>query len=119
MAIGENVSRWVDNFVWQFGDGGPAYVADMLATHEYLRKSLENAARKDEAARKAAEKPKQDKVTYKIHWCWNGDKNQVDGTDEFGSKREWELVIDNMPFDILDASDTECWVDYGDNDDWE
>ena len=63
--------------------------------------------------------PDKDRVTYRIHWCWNGDEGQVDGTDEFDSRREWELVIENMPYDILDESDTECWVDFGDNDDWE
>lgn len=57
--------------------------------------------------------------TYKIHWCWNGSKRQVDGTDEFGSEREWQFVIYNMPYDIIDATDDEVWVDYGDNDDWE
>lgn len=57
-------------------------------------------------------------ATYKIHWCWNGSERQVDGTDTFESKREWEFVIDGLPYDILDMSDTECWVDYGDNDDW-
>ncbi len=58
-------------------------------------------------------------ATYKIHWCWNGSKRQVFDTDEFATEREWRWNIDNMPYDILDESDTECWVDYGDNDDWE
>ena len=53
---------------------------------------------------------------YYIHWCWNGDKNQIDGTDTFETKREWEFVIDGLPFDILDADEHHVWVDYGDND---
>lgn len=56
---------------------------------------------------------------YYIHWCWNGSKRQIDGTDEFESKEEWEFVIDGLPFDFLDGTDNEVWVDYGDNDDWE
>lgn len=53
---------------------------------------------------------------YKIIWCWNGDKNQVEGTDTFDSKSEWEFVIDGLPFDLLDGNDDTVWVDYGDND---
>lgn len=53
---------------------------------------------------------------YRIIWCWNGDKRQVAGTDTYESRREWEFVIDGLPFDLLDGTDDTVWVDYGDND---
>ena len=55
-------------------------------------------------------------MTYYIYWCWNGSKRQKAFTDEFESKQEWLWVIESLPYDIIDESDNECWVDYGDND---
>lgn len=55
---------------------------------------------------------------YYIHYCWNGDEKQVAWTDTYESKREWRWDIDGLIFDILDEDERNCWVDYGDNDDW-
>ena len=56
---------------------------------------------------------------YEIRWCWNGSKRQVAFTDHFDTEKEWREVIDNMPYDIIDETERICYVDYGDNDDWE
>jgi len=59
------------------------------------------------------------KKEYKMKLCWNGSKRQVEDTLIFESRREWRYAIETMPYDIIDKSDHICWVDYGDNDDWE
>lgn len=59
------------------------------------------------------------KKEWLIKLCWNGSKRQVEDTLVFDSRREWRFAIDTMPFDILDETDRICYVDYGDNDDWE
>lgn len=53
---------------------------------------------------------------YYIHFCWNGSKKQVAFTDEFEDEREWEFVIEGLPYDLLDGDDHNVWADYGDND---
>lgn len=53
---------------------------------------------------------------YEIRWCWNGDTRQIAFTDYFGTKQEWHNVIWNQPYDIIDETDTICYIDYGDND---
>lgn len=58
------------------------------------------------------------RVSYEIRFCWNGSKRQVAFADRFESKREWKEAIWSMPYDILDETNTVCFVDYGDNDDW-
>ena len=52
--MGPNVSKWVDNFRRTYGSGSPDYVASMLEAKKYLRKSLEDAVRRDEEEREGA-----------------------------------------------------------------
>lgn len=58
-----------------------------------------------------------DKGKYEIRWCWNGSKRQVAFVDRFDTEEEWHDVIWNQPYDIIDETDTVCFIDYGDNDD--
>ena len=57
-----------------------------------------------------------DEGKYKIHYCWNGSKRQIEWTDTFNSRREWEFEVEGLPYDFIDDNDTTIWVDYGDND---
>lgn len=56
---------------------------------------------------------------YHIHYCWNGNTEQIDWTDDYETRREWRWDIEGLVFDIIDEDDRNCWVDYGDNDNLE
>lgn len=51
---------------------------------------------------------------YHIYLCLDGIKSKYVEQIYIESREEFESVIENMPFDIIDADDHNCWVDYGD-----
>lgn len=46
----ENRTKFMTSFQKRFGDAGPAYFADMLGSHAYLRREWDKACDLDAAA---------------------------------------------------------------------
>lgn len=51
---------------------------------------------------------------YTVKFCMNGDMNHIDHEARFTSKDLYEMFIDGLPYDFIDADDTTTWVDFGD-----